>query len=104
MAIRRYTMSVKALLTIDFKEKVTSIQQEVFSEKLEELQWIKIPELQTAWEVCFNDLISRDFAMKTTKADISIAAHKAKIHSYHAAIQFGSEWPVRFTEQNKTQK
>jgi len=97
-------MSVKALLTIDFEEKVTLIQQEIFNEKLEDLQWIKIPELHTAWEVCFNDLISRDFAMKTTKADISSAAHKAKISSYKVAIQFGSEWPVRFTEQNKTQK
>ena len=96
-------MSVKALLTIDFEESVTLIQQEVFNEKLEELQWIKIPELLTAWEVCFNDLISRDFALNTTKKDISLAAHKAKISNYNAAIQFGSEWPVRFTEQNKTQ-
>jgi len=95
-------MSVKALLTINFEEKVTLIQQEIFNEKLEDLQWIKIPELQTAWEVCFNDLISRDFALNTTKKDISLAAHKAKISSYNVAIQFGSEWPVRFTDKNKS--
>ncbi len=94
-------MSVKALLTIDFEEKITLIQQEIFNEKLEDLQWIKIPELQTAWEVCFNDFISRDFVVKTTKKDISLAAHKAKIASYNVAIQFGSDWPVRFTEKNK---
>jgi hypothetical protein len=95
-------MSVKALLTIDFEEKVTLIQQEIFNEKLEDLQWIKIPELQTAREVCFNDLISRDFALNTTKKDISLAAHQEKISSYKVAIQFGQEWPVRFTESKKS--
>jgi hypothetical protein len=97
-------MSVKALLTIEFEEKVTLIQQEVFNEKLEDLQWIKIPELKSAWEVSFNDFISRNFALNTAKDDITKAAHKAQIIDYSVAIQFGSNWPVRFTSKKKASK
>ena len=97
-------MSVKALLTIDFEDGVTSIQKNVFNDELEELQWIKIPELNSGWEVSFNDMISRSLALNTAKADVAKAAGKAKISKYKLAIQFGQEWPVRFTKQKTLQK
>jgi hypothetical protein len=97
-------MGVKALLTIDFEDGVTSIQRNVFNLELEELQWIKIPEMHNDWEVSFNDLISRSFALNTVKADVAKAARKAKITKYQVAIQFGQEWPVRFAEQKARQK
>lgn len=89
-------MALKALLTVDLENNVTSEQRKKFNEKLKELNWTKIVSLTTTWSASFQANISVNSALSETKKDINTAAIAGNISRYHCGVQFGEEGPFTF--------
>lgn len=89
-------MGLKAMVTVDLNEDVTSSQRETFNSEMAEQQWAKIKPLTTTWHASFEDDLSKDRVVSMTKSDIAAAAKTAEIKSYDAAVMVGDELPTVF--------
>lgn len=78
-------MSRYSMLTLDLNKEVTSEQRTLFYDKLKELKWKKIDELTTLWFASWEDSVSDDGIISTTKSDVEKAAVAAKVTSYDAS-------------------
>jgi hypothetical protein len=79
-------MGYKALVTINLPG-VTGEEREIFYNVLKAESWKKIPNLDTAWEVIFEDGGTRLVSINIMKNDLRKAKEKSKINKVYYAIQ-----------------
>lgn len=81
-------MGFKALVTLDLPDLSNDKKQrEIFYQVLEDEKWIKIPDLNTAWEIILQDEVSRMGAINMIKKGIKKAKEKSEIKKVYYAIQ-----------------
>lgn len=89
-------MGLKAMLTVDLNNDVSSKQRDDFNKALENEGWSKITSLTTTWQAGFKDGVGRSGAIGAAKKDVQTAAKKAGVSSYDAAVMVGDEFPEVF--------
>jgi hypothetical protein len=80
-------MGYKALVTLDLSGEVSTEQRNQFYQKLEELKWVKIQPLTTAWKVSFTESVTREDAIKILLNDLDKAKDASKVKKVEYALQ-----------------
>lgn len=81
-------MALRALLTLDL-DGVTGKQRTDFYEYLEEKNFTKTPNIDTAWKCLFAEDTTRNSAISICKDIVRKAANQAKITSVKSVVQVG---------------
>ena len=89
-------MGLKAMVTVDLNQNVTSSERRTFNEKMAERKWTKVEPLTTVWRASFNDDIEYEDVVRTTKSDVRQAVKEADIDSFEAGVMVGSKTPSVF--------
>ena len=79
-----------ALVSLDL-ENATDKQRNEFNKKLEELNWVKIDNLSTAWKTFFHFNDERKEIIMKLQNGITVAKNNCKVKKVYYAIQVGKE-------------
>lgn len=81
-------MAYTVLLTLDLNN-VTQEKREIFYQLLKDNQWIKISNINTVWKATYQEGVTRDNALNTSKNEIKSFATQSLIPSFDAVFQAG---------------
>ena len=84
------------LITLDLKNKVTNDNRQIFYDYLEEQNWYKYDDVDTAWYCSFNSPCNVDEIYNIIKQDLNNASKKAKRTSYNVVLAVSKYEPIEF--------
>lgn len=91
-------MAYTVLLTLDLNN-VTLEKREVFYQLLEKNKWVKINKINTVWKAKYEEGVTRDGALNTSRNEIKIFASQSLIPSFDAVLQAGEGDVVVFNHR-----
>jgi hypothetical protein len=79
--------------------EITADQRKLFNEALAKDKWAKHNRLTTIWTAVFQEGVTEEGAVQTSKNDVARAAQAAKITSYDVLMHVGDSKPLEYSKR-----
>lgn len=90
-------MAKYIMMTLDLERGVSEENRQKFYAKLNELKWIKSPDVTTTWSTSWAEPQTSEYATREVREDLAAAAAAAGYPTYHSVAMIGDAAPVTFT-------